>query len=598
MTERVVAAIDFGTHGTGYAWAVIDPRVTSRARMDINDRTQWDDDNGILYPKTRTALLLRGGEVDSWGHSAVREHQERMLLRARADRERARRGQVGEAPESDGEEAYYQGMKMSLRSPDDPARRGRIAVDDGLEDPAAVIAKFLREIVTVAVEDITSKGIFDASQIRWCLTVPAIWDDWAKAQMRTAAIAAGLPDDRSRLLLLPEPDAAALYCDVTAAGAGGGTPGTGTAWRPGMRFVVVDCGGGTVDLVSYRVDRNGGYRQLCVPTGGPYGAEYTTRAFLQDSLSKRFGRQVNLEELERTHWAQIREILLGWEQGRNRFRAEKQGSPLIIQIPYALFRSLGPDMVRHLEESQPIKTAEMLVLDPAEVRGLLDTSVDQVIACVEEQLDQWDPPPDPGAGDALFLVGGFAQSPYLRERVRDRFGERLPVRVAQRPERAVLFGAVHYCYNPTLLRARRAKYTYGCGMCKKFVRGDPREHLEIIDGEKWCTTRFKKFVTANQEVPVDHEVRETFLPTRKEQDAVRFDLYSTYDHSPRYITDPGVKKVGTLSISLRGAMHLPRDQRRVILCMTFGQGDVQVRAVNAHTGTEATTSIEFESVRI
>ncbi|KAG1191773.1 hypothetical protein G6F35_013740 [Rhizopus arrhizus] len=51
-------------------------------------------------------------------------------------------------------------------------------------------------------------------QFRYCLTVPAMWSDKAKATMREAAIMAGLiqeDDHRDRLMLISEPEAAALY---------------------------------------------------------------------------------------------------------------------------------------------------------------------------------------------------------------------------------------------------------------------------------------------------------------------------------------------------------------------------------------------------
>lgn len=50
--------------------------------------------------------------------------------------------------------------------------------------------------------------------VRWIITVPAIWRQKAKQFMRMAAYQAGLasPDDPNRLLISPEPEAAAIYC--------------------------------------------------------------------------------------------------------------------------------------------------------------------------------------------------------------------------------------------------------------------------------------------------------------------------------------------------------------------------------------------------
>ena len=66
--------------------------------------------------------------------------------------------------------------------------------------------------------------------------------------MFKAAVEAGLPDDRDRLLLAREPAVAALYCKAK------GEAVLGTA---GTRFLVVDAGGGTVDITAYQVAPDG-----------------------------------------------------------------------------------------------------------------------------------------------------------------------------------------------------------------------------------------------------------------------------------------------------------------------------------------------------
>lgn len=74
-------------------------------------------------------------------------------------------------------------------------------------------------------------------QFRYCLTVPAMWSDRAKAAMREAAIKAGLidaSDHRDRLMLISEPEAAALYCEKKC---------EQFNLRHGDRFMICDAGG-------------------------------------------------------------------------------------------------------------------------------------------------------------------------------------------------------------------------------------------------------------------------------------------------------------------------------------------------------------------
>lgn len=82
--------------------------------------------------------------------------------------------------------------------------------------------------------------------IRYFLTVPAIWNDAGKAATRTAAIQAGFLRDENdnRLTLITEPEAAAMFCAKTGL----------LNLKMHDAILIVDCGGGTVDLIAYEVE--------------------------------------------------------------------------------------------------------------------------------------------------------------------------------------------------------------------------------------------------------------------------------------------------------------------------------------------------------
>lgn len=82
--------------------------------------------------------------------------------------------------------------------------------------------------------------------IRYFLTVPAIWNDAGKAATRAAAIQAGFLRDENdnRLTLITEPEAAAMFCSKTGL----------LNLKVHDAVLIVDCGGGTVDLIAYEVE--------------------------------------------------------------------------------------------------------------------------------------------------------------------------------------------------------------------------------------------------------------------------------------------------------------------------------------------------------
>ena len=82
--------------------------------------------------------------------------------------------------------------------------------------------------------------------IRYFLTVPAIWNEAGKAATRAAAIQAGFLRDENdnRLTLITEPEAAAMFCSKTGL----------LNLKVHDAVLIVDCGGGTVDLIAYEVE--------------------------------------------------------------------------------------------------------------------------------------------------------------------------------------------------------------------------------------------------------------------------------------------------------------------------------------------------------
>ena len=106
--------------------------------------------------------------------------------------------------------------------------------------------------------------------------------------MRKAAFKAGLIQDESsdRLALALEPEAACVACEAE-----------NEALREGHRFMVLDCGGGTVDITMHRVVEKQPRMQLdemCRPSGGPWGSTFVDSefgAFIKDLVgAASFGR--------------------------------------------------------------------------------------------------------------------------------------------------------------------------------------------------------------------------------------------------------------------------------------------------------------------
>src|SRR5262249_24310466 len=141
MAHRVVCAVDFGTHGSGFAWYSIGAENEDPSRRVIYYFDNWAD-QPTTYPKNLSALLLDAdGEILEWGHRA---------RRARAEGRGAR---------------LEQGFKMGLR---EESRTGVGALGGSPEEAFRLIVAYLGRLREAALEHIINGGYQD-EDIRWCL---------------------------------------------------------------------------------------------------------------------------------------------------------------------------------------------------------------------------------------------------------------------------------------------------------------------------------------------------------------------------------------------------------------------------------------------
>lgn len=64
--------------------------------------------------------------------------------------------------------------------------------------------------------------------------------------------------------------------------------------------------------------------------------------------------------------------------------------------------------------------------------------------------------------DFIFMVGGFSESPYLKNEILRKFDNtKIQVLVPRRPQISVVRGACLYGLNPRSISSRIAKKTYG-----------------------------------------------------------------------------------------------------------------------------------------
>ncbi|MEV0604522.1 Hsp70 family protein [Streptomyces sp. NPDC050315] len=629
VLPKVVVGIDFGTHGSGVAWVTYGGRNDDPSERRVNFFNSWAG-QPVASVKNLTALLIDpDGEVAAWGYDARRRALSKahgteapryhsgfkmgLLEQAVADRfpSEEKTDQVGDAAqnnEQDDDDDDEEDEDEELDDDDeDRADAGRVAEDDGLgrvdlsgsrrEGAEALIGAYLRHLYKTAVSQIRASG-YDEGDIRWCLTVPAIWTDEQKQAMRDIAAKAGLPAEDGRLVLALEPEAAAHYARVSGVNVAGNKSedGSGTSlMEPGCRFIVVDCGGGTVDLTAYENDADGRMVEIGLPIGGPYGSEEINRAFRDEHLLDRFGKLEVLQDLADQHPEALLDLTEAWERAKLHFGPDET-DPIYLTLPTAVDRRIGATIRKRLARKQDGVT-DAIVVTADEARKLFDNVVPDILDLIDEQFKEVGNTTRPDSREpVVMLVGGFGASPLLQHAVKKHLKGRAQVLVPPDPGAAVLYGAAHFAYEPHT-RARRSRLTYGVEFTPEFEEGVDEEKYRFTDGsgKVRCGRRFSKLVTRGDLVDVSEEAREDYLPVEGATRRLTVALWSSTEPDPRYVTAPGCTRLGEMKVNLTKVMAFALEDRGITVYLRFGETEVKARAVVRQSGEEVSTSLRFHS---
>jgi molecular chaperone DnaK (HSP70) len=583
----IVAAIDFGTHGSGFAWARVRELEQDPNTSNIKFRDRWPGTD-VNYPKNLSALMLDGEEVQYWGFEAKSKW-------ARA---------MEEGPAQNHDLSYVYAFKMALKpsryADSLPRGLGRIKVRTPL-DAYPLIVAYLQKIQQVALEAILETG-YKESQIRWCVTIPAIWDAADRTLMHRAAVEAGFPDER--MFLVQEPEAAALQCrvhmDKLAADSGNESPQYDLR-SDGARFMVVDCGGGTVDITAYRVNGPPGSEQklmdLCRASGGKLGSENINRAFAEKVLPRHFGGQEVVNDLWRLFPHDMLEIIDTWEQRKVTLEVRVDDSSDKPKVTDSAWIPV-PGLVEEYARSRRGESGgHRIIVEPAEIEELFEEIVPKVLKEIEGRLEEvrQTAGPPPSGREILLLVGGFAASRYLQARIRLHFADRVAVVVPDRPAAAVMFGAVRFCHRPWIIWARCSRYTYGYAVYMPFQEGidDGQPQAEDDQGKLHCS-RFSRLVKIGESVEVGKATTTNLLPLRRSHEKVGIRLLASTEPDPRYPDEPQVVEVGSISVDISESVGQPISERNFILRVHFGETEIRAECRNPRTGNSYKVAVDFE----
>lgn len=155
-----------------------------------------------------------------------------------------------------------------------------------------IVADYLAQVKDHLVKNLDQrygKELWRTLPITLVITVPAVWSDAAKDRtihaVRTAGFNATKLPQLKRTVITTEPEAAAIHTIQSLRGSV-----TDHQFAIGDGFIVCDMGGGTVDLISYRVAKLDPtiLEESTIGIGDQCGGSFVDRGFLR-WLERRLG---------------------------------------------------------------------------------------------------------------------------------------------------------------------------------------------------------------------------------------------------------------------------------------------------------------------
>ncbi|KAI0905828.1 hypothetical protein F4823DRAFT_632251 [Ustulina deusta] len=352
------------------------------------------------------------------------------------------------------------------------------------------------------------------------LTVPAIWSDLSK--QRTVQAFRNIPNlDKSvTVTLLSEPEAAAISAlrDIDK-----------SALEDDDTFVVIDAGGGTVDLITYTVTS-------LLPILEVHEATAGTGDFCGSSLiNLRFEEFLTARLQNEPTWSTQALV-----SAQDRFENEVKRVFSLASLAENQIHNIPVAGLARNTDAGIISTNRFL-LTSADIHMFFERYILRIIQLVREQIKMCNRPVR-----SIALVGGFGMSTYLRERIERAISDdtsiQAPVEILQPPNAwlAVARGAVMKGisqvmpedYNIPTVKSRTARKHYG------FELGVPYnslEHASLASKRFWSAFSGLWYVR-------------TMIWFIKTGDAVSEDF--PFRKSYRYTSPVGTKRPRSYSLSI------------------------------------------------
>lgn len=283
---------------------------------------------------------------------------------------------------------------------------------------------------------------------------------------------------------------------------------------------------------------------------------------------------------------------------KDEFEAKKRqgivGENVRFKAPYGLIElcetSEGKSAVNLVRESKAFPgklgvTGDKINLKADVVKTWYNEPCHQTAKLIRDKLDE----KENAEIRIIFLVGVFSEGKIFRESMKKYFSDECLI-IPEEGAIVALRGAALGGFSPLKFEARVSRKTYGLRGYKDF-----HGTLHLSDNPKaqgkegWCKDVFDKHIERGQQV-----LNSQPFPVKRyavldvNQSSLQFDVYSSTERDPAYVTDDGCTYLGQLNVDL----HAGRD-KTLLVCMVLTEDQLKVVATGEESGLRQEMSLDL-----
>ncbi|KAJ3121378.1 hypothetical protein HK098_003754 [Nowakowskiella sp. JEL0407] len=557
LNHKVICAIDFGTSGTGYAFAFTNPTGDLNPIGDVFLNTPWPLTEG---GKTSTSIVIKQNHTPSGSslNSSSFEQYEVIAFGKKAD-EKAIGLQLTQNSSENGKMFYFRNFKMNLyQAVEEDGNSSapykdykNLTIKDDLWGEQSVlavdvIALCLKEVKKAFMVQIynVSGGQISEKNVLWAVTVPAIWTDNAKQLMRNAAVVGGLIKDMSSpsLTLILEPEAASIWC----------LKSNQVQFSPNDVHMLVDCGGGTIDVTVHRISsaNKSDVQEVYPISGGNWGSRVIDEDFFE-FLKELFKGTGIYEKLLQDSFGYLK-LREEWEKRKISYDGVGETSISLPQVitNHEEILEFAVDFYNTQHEGTKIELEDYrLILCERTMTQIFSRSITKTVQHVADILEK-----SPNVHvDTILLVGNFANCPLLQHEFKLNFESdgNCQVVVPPCPGICVMNGAVLLANRPSQITQHISRFCYGTCVVSPY---NPEIHeswrasySSNFDGPAVmnCMDWFVKF---GEEIPFGKTIVRRYRPYCEGQSIMTANVYRGSKGGIKYSADDCCQFLGSIKI--------------------------------------------------